>query len=126
MWSVYLLQELGSSRTYIGATLDVERRLNQHNGLQSGGARATKGKQWKRLCHVKDFPNEKAALQFEWSWKYTSKKQTGSPLERRMKALFVLLGCDQPTSKANDFQEYVKSLEVVWESDDTLLKNIGM
>ena len=41
MWSVYLLQELGGNKTYIGATLDVERRLNQHNGLQSGGAKAT-------------------------------------------------------------------------------------
>jgi structure-specific endonuclease subunit SLX1 len=116
MWSVYLLQEVGGSRTYIGATLDVDRRLQQHNGLQSGGAKATRGRQWSRICHIKGFPEEKAALQFEWSWKYTTKKQVGSYFERRVKALFVLLGCDQPTSKATDFQNYVRSLEVVWET----------
>ena len=117
MWSVYLLQEVGGHRTYIGATLDVDRRLNQHNGLQSGGAKATKGKVWKRICHLKGFPEERAALQFEWSWKHTSKKQTGSAFQKRIKALFVLLGCDQPTSKATNFQTYVYDLEVVWEND---------
>jgi structure-specific endonuclease subunit SLX1 len=116
MWSVYLLQEVGGTRTYIGATLDVTRRLQQHNGIQSGGAKATRGKQWSRICHITGFPDEKAALQFEWSWKYTSRKQEGRPFERRIKALFVLLGCDQPTSKATDFQTYVKDLEVVWET----------
>jgi len=116
MWSVYLLQEVGGSRTYIGATLDVDRRLQQHNGLQSGGAKATKGRRWSRLCHVKGFPDEVAALQFEWSWKHTTKKQVGTYMERRIKALFVLLGCDQPTSKAITFQDYVKQLEVVWET----------
>jgi structure-specific endonuclease subunit SLX1 len=124
MWSVYLLQELGGNKTYIGATLDIERRLNQHNGLQSGGAKATHGRQWSRMCHVQGFPSEKAALQFEWSWKHTSKKQTGSALERRIKALFVLLGCDQPTSKANDFQSYVHDLNVVWETDFDPMKYI--
>jgi len=117
MWSVYLLQEVGSQRTYIGATLDVDRRLNQHNGLQAGGAKATKGKVWKRICHIKGFPDERSALQFEWSWKHTSKKQNGPPFKRRIQALFVLLGCDQPTSKASNFQDYVCSLEVLWESD---------
>jgi structure-specific endonuclease subunit SLX1 len=116
MWSVYLLQEVGGSRTYVGATLDVDRRLNQHNGNQSGGAKATHGKQWSRLCHITGFPDERAALQFEWSWKHTSRKQVGTILERRIKALFVLLGCDQPTSKAMNFQDYVKDLEVVWET----------
>jgi len=111
-----MLQEVGGTRTYIGATLDVTRRLEQHNGNQSGGAKATRGRQWSRICHITGFPEEKAALQFEWSWKYTTKKQVGSYFERRIKALFVLLGCDQPTSKANDFQDYVKDLQVVWET----------
>jgi len=116
MWSVYLLQEVGGSRTYIGATLDVTRRLQQHNGIQSGGAKATHGKQWSRICHITGFPDEKAALQFEWSWKHTSRKQVGTVMERRIKALLVLLGCDQPTSKATEFQKYVRDLQVVWET----------
>lgn len=117
MWSVYLLQEVGGSRTYVGATLDVARRLNQHNGKQSGGARATAGRVWKRVCHVKGFPHERGALQFEWAWKYASKQQTGSALQRRIRALMNLLGCDKPTSKADDFQTYADSLEVCWESE---------
>lgn len=121
MWSVYFLQQVGGSKTYIGATLDVERRLQQHNGVQSGGAKATRGYTWKRICHVAQFPNERAALQFEWAWKHVSKKQTGGSIQRRIKALLELLGCDQPTSKANDFQDYVYTLKVVWEIEEDVM-----
>lgn len=117
MWNVYLLHSLdpGSSRTYVGATLDVNRRLAQHNGQQSGGAAATAGGTWGRVCYIEGFPHERAALQFEWAWKNTSKKLTGNAMQRRVKALFALLGCDKPTSKADDFQSYVENLEVHWE-----------
>jgi predicted GIY-YIG superfamily endonuclease len=118
MWKVYLLQCTTSRQTYVGATLDVDRRLEQHNGKQSGGAKATSGKQWTRICHVTGFPHQRAALQFEWKWKNLSKQESGSPLERRSKALVKLLGSEQSTSKATDYQEYVGNLEVVWESND--------
>jgi len=117
MWSVYWLEEVNGSRTYIGATKDVDRRLLQHNGTLSGGAKATSGKCWKRICYVTGFPHERGALQFEWAWKHVSKKQTGNPFFRRFKALLELLGCDQPTSKANDYQDFVKKLVVVWENE---------
>ncbi len=103
-------------RTYIGATKDVHRRLQQHNGTLSGGAKATRGKVWDRICHVRGFPTEKAALQFEWAWKHVSKLQSGGPLQRQIKALFELLACEQPTSKALDYLHYVFGLQVVWES----------
>jgi structure-specific endonuclease subunit SLX1 len=119
MWNVYLLQEVGGSKTYVGATLDVERRLKQHNGQLSGGARATAGKVWKRACHITGFPNERSALQFEWAWKNRSKKLTGHAFQRRVKALLELFGCDQPTSKATDFQEYVSNLQVIWETENS-------
>jgi structure-specific endonuclease subunit SLX1 len=112
---VYWLEEINGTRTYIGATKDVDRRLLQHNGALSGGAKATSGKCWKRVCHVSGFPCERAALQFEWAWKYVSKKQTGIPFLRRLKALLELFGCDRPTSNAADYLDYVKSLQVVWE-----------
>lgn len=117
MWSVYWLEEINGSRTYIGATKDVERRLLQHNGTLSGGAKATSGKCWNRVCHVTGFPHERGALQFEWAWKNVSKKQTGNPFSRRFKALLELLGCEKPTSKAIDYKDYVKNLEVVWENE---------
>jgi putative endonuclease len=118
MWKVYCLESTdGSRRTYIGATLDVDRRLQQHNGLQSGGAKATAGRQWIRICHVTGFPHERAALQFEWKWKHVSKQVSGGPLQRRIKALCQLFGLDKTTSKATDYQDYVSDLNVVWESE---------
>ena len=117
MWKVYLLRSTKDYRTYVGATLDVDRRLKQHNGQLSGGARATAGGQWTRVCHITGFPHERSALQFEWAWKHFSKKETGNALTRRIKALFALFECEKPTSKATDFQEYVKELHVVWEDD---------
>ncbi len=117
MWNVYLLKQIDGQKTYVGATLDVERRLKQHNRLLSGGAKATQGHQWERICHVSGFPNEKSALQFEWAWKYYSKKQSGSALKRRIKTLLELFGCEKPTNNATDFQEYVDQLNVIWESD---------
>ena len=42
MWFVYVLVSR-AGRTYVGVTTDVERRLRQHNGVLSGGARSTRG-----------------------------------------------------------------------------------
>ena len=118
MWKVYLLEATDSSkRTYVGATLDVDRRLRQHNGELSGGARATAGTQWKRICHITGFPHERAALQFEWKWKNLSKHQKGKAIERRLHALQLLFGLEKTTQKAIDYQEYVNDLEVIWESE---------
>jgi putative endonuclease len=117
MWKVYLLQDTNQQRTYVGATMDLERRLLQHNQVQSGGAKATHARQWIRIGHVAGFPHQRAALQFEWKWKNLTKKESGTPIERRVKALIVLLNSEQSTSKATDYKEYVSDLNVVWESD---------
>ncbi len=46
-WYVYVLVS-GAGRTYVGVALDVERRLRQHNGLATGGARTTRaGRPWR-------------------------------------------------------------------------------
>ena len=97
--------------------MDIDRRLLQHNQVQSGGAKATHGRQWTRLGHIIGFPHQRSALQFEWKWKNLSKKESGSPVERRVKALIVLLNSEQSTSKATDYKEYVCDLKVIWESD---------
>ena len=116
---VYLLEATNKS-TYIGATIDLTRRLRQHNKEIKGGAVATsnkvvKGEQWTRICHVAGFPNWTAALQFEWRWKHLSRQLPAKmlPLDRRMKALTQLLALDRPTSKAQAYTEWPALPEVI-------------
>ena len=109
---VYLLQS-DSGATYIGATVDLDHRLRQHNKEIKGGAHATsakvlRGEQWIRVCHIRGFPDWVAALQFEWRWKQLSRKYTGrmNPLERRLRALRDLLSLEKPTTKAVYYREW--------------------
>lgn len=90
IWYVYCLATLEEPiQTYVGATVNLDRRLNQHNGELTGGARATSRRpaQWYRVCYVEGFETKIQALQFEWRWKFLSRKNTGSPLVRRQKGL---------------------------------------
>ena len=85
-----MLASTDGRKTYVGATIDPNRRLRQHNGEISGGARATSGKTWTRRFLVGGF--EKAALRFEWRWKYLTRQAPGdSFIERRSHALSLLL-----------------------------------
>ena len=118
-WVVYCLVSTDGS-TYVGATVDKDRRLQQHNGVLSGGARATAAKPgaWRRLCYVQGFPDNHAALSFEWRWKSLSRKKEYNglePMERRLQALQELLSLDRPTSKAVPYSLYPQALEVVYE-----------
>ena len=75
---VYLLVST-KGNTYVGATIDLNRRLRQHNKEIKGGAHATgikvaQGESWVRAAHVSGFPDWQAALQFEWRWKHLSRK----------------------------------------------------
>ena len=40
-WFCYLLINTNNNSTYVGVTKNLERRLRQHNGEISGGAKAT-------------------------------------------------------------------------------------
>ena len=120
---VYLLL-CSDGATYVGATVDLNRRLRQHNQEIVGGARLTgskvaRGKLWKSVGHVSGFPDWKAALQFEWRWKQISRRQPSHmpPLERRLAALHALLLLDRPTSKAVEYSEW-NSKPVVHVEDE--------
>lgn len=115
---VYLLEATNKS-TYIGATVNLDRRLRQHNKEIKGGAIATskkvlKGEIWRRHCYVSGFPTWQAALQFEWRWKQLSRKipQSLKPIDRRMLALTNLLNLDRSTSKAIPFAEWPLKPEI--------------
>jgi structure-specific endonuclease subunit SLX1 len=111
--------------TYVGATVNLDHRLRQHNKEIKGGAVATgirvaKGDIWIRAAHVSGFPDWQAALQFEWRWKQLSRKLPAKmkPLERRMTALKQLLALERPTTKAKAYSEWILKPEVVWGDDE--------
>jgi structure-specific endonuclease subunit SLX1 len=121
---VYLLVST-KGNTYVGATVDLERRLRQHNKEIKGGAYATgikvaQGETWTRAAHVSGFPDWQATLQFEWRWKQLSRKLSINmePLERRMFALRQLLDLPQSTSKAKPYSEWSSPPEVHTETDE--------
>lgn len=121
---VYLLVSTTGS-TYIGATIDLNKRLRQHNKEIKGGAHATgikvaKGEIWTRAAHVAGFPDWQAALQFEWRWKQLSRKLSIKllPLERRMIALNELLSLERPTTKAKSYEEWNSPPEVIIEMEE--------
>jgi len=118
---VYLLV-CSDNSTYIGATVDLDHRLRQHNKEIKGGAHATsmkvlQGHTWIRVCHVANFPDWPAALQFEWRWKQLSRKRPISmnPLTRRLEALTELLALEKPTSMAKPYSEWAIPIEVNME-----------
>ena len=124
---VYLLVS-SSGNTYVGATIDLNRRLRQHNKEIKGGAYATgikvsQGEIWTRAAHISGFPDWQSTLQFEWRWKHLSRKYPNKlkPLERRMLALTELLELKQSTSKAKPFSEWPSPPEVHLETDESKL-----
>jgi len=121
---VYLLLSSDNS-TYVGATVNLERRLRQHNKEIKGGAIATsakiiKGETWIRVAYVEGFPDWQAALQFEWRWKQLTRKISISinPLQRRMIALKQILALDRPTSKAKAYSEWSQPPKVNLEDEE--------
>lgn len=112
-------------QTYIGATVDPDRRLRQHNKEIKGGARATgirvaQGSTWKRACMV-SLPEWRTALQFEWRWKQlgrTQCKHIRNPLDRRLHSLKKLLSFDKPTEAAIPYDAYPFPPEIRWESEE--------
>jgi structure-specific endonuclease subunit SLX1 len=115
---VYLLVST-SGATYVGATVDLDHRLRQHNKEIKGGAVATsvkvaRGETWRRHCYVSGFPTWQAALQFEWRWKQLHRKlpRNVTPIENRMKALDILLSLERSTSKAMAYSEWETPPEI--------------
>ena len=120
---VYLI-EATNGRTYIGATINLNRRIRQHNCEIKGGALATsievkKGEKWNYVCYIENCPTWNAALQCEWKWKYISRQiqktnPTQNPKERRLDALERLLKLDKPTSKSDLYTTWKNTPNVVY------------
>ncbi|KNC73917.1 hypothetical protein SARC_13524, partial [Sphaeroforma arctica JP610] len=71
-YGVYLLTSKKPTckyHTYVGFSVDPPRRLRQHNGeLTMGAKRTLRKRPWESVLVVHGFPDEKAALRFEWAW----------------------------------------------------------
>ena len=67
-----------SDRTYNGYTVNLERRLRQHNGVIKGGARATHNRgPWQYLAVITSpcWASISTAMQHEWSIKYPTRRR---------------------------------------------------
>ena len=73
-WVVYVLVSESQGETYVGITTDLERRLEQHNGEQPGGAkRTTRGRPWEVGARFGPFETRSEAQRVE----YAVKKRRG-------------------------------------------------
>jgi len=65
---VYVLGASGeqTSRTYVGWTMDLQKRLDQHNA--GTGAKSTRGRSW-RLLYAERFLTRGEAMSREWHLK---------------------------------------------------------
>ncbi|MGB0952474.1 MAG: GIY-YIG nuclease family protein [Planctomycetota bacterium] len=69
-WILYLLRSSKEERTYVGITMDLDRRLLQHNGELAGGAKATRrGRPWVLHSVVGRFEDRSAAQMAEAEFK---------------------------------------------------------
>ena len=89
----YCIQSECKKKTYVGATNDFSRRIRQHNGEISGGAKSTAGFNWQPIIHVQGFKDRHQLLRFEWLWKHCFKSKSKG-VYRRIEMLEYLLKQD--------------------------------
>jgi putative endonuclease len=62
--------------TYVGITNDFNHRLNQHNGIIKGGAKAThKYNDWELAFYISGFETKNEVLSFEWHMHHPNGKR---------------------------------------------------
>jgi predicted GIY-YIG superfamily endonuclease len=62
----YCLESEDATRTYVGYTTDITRRIREHNQIIKGGARSTRGRAWKYLYILGGLPNRSEGLRLEY------------------------------------------------------------
>ena len=121
MWFCYILRcidEDHKNLTYGGSTNNIKKRLQQHCGKISGGAKATRGKQWEVYALVTGFPDHNNCLSAEWRINHVTGKRGRRPavycgVNGRIKGLNEVLMLNRWTNKCkydninSNFKVYV-------------------
>lgn len=81
-WQVYILRCADNS-LYTGITTDVQRRLDEHNGLVKNGAKYTRNRQPVTLAYQEDAPSRSAACKREAAIKRLNKAQKEQLIVRK-------------------------------------------
>lgn len=91
-WSCYCLRSSSNpNRTYVGATVNLQRRIRQHNGEIKGGARSTRMcRPWNVVLEIRGFISKRQTLSFEKKWKIRTRRPGG--FIRRLDAALELIG----------------------------------
>ena len=74
MYSVYIVK-CSDDSLYTGITVDIERRIKQHNGIITGGAKYTSTRRPVKLVYKINLPNRSEASKEEYRIKKLTKKQ---------------------------------------------------
>lgn len=80
-WFVYIMS-CNDGSLYTGITTDLDRRLSQHNGLISGGAKYTRSRRPVTLMRYWDFENRSVAQKREIEIKKLSRSQKLALIEQ--------------------------------------------
>jgi len=113
--NVYILSSTVSKKTYVGYTVNLKRRLRQHNGEIKGGAKKTSvGRPWKVICYISGFPDNHTALRCEWVNNHP--KMMGltfrSSIRGRIKTMID--GLTYKDKFTSNTEYYTKDLNLVW------------
>lgn len=111
-YCVYLLKSETSNKTYIGYTVDIVRRIMQHNGIiKHGGAKRTRlHRPWSIVLYVSGFPYERTAMQYEFCIQHIKKYKRTSGIVNKMKIMKALLKQERICSTAipnSDFKRII-------------------
>lgn len=113
--AVYLLECMRTGRTYIGQTNCFTRRLRQHRGELSGGARATRGMKVRPVVLVRGDLTLRERLQLEKKWKRV-RVGAGCPAARRVRGLKRVLELNRwfKSQAVGDVARVRKKVSVQW------------